>query len=96
MNLKIFATVHTLMNGIDMIDSYQAYALRTSNSFVRSDTGVVIDSEPHLICMCKTSLLFAPLAVCVQTGCSTSPLNTPTKQLIRLHIIYKFVLFLIL
>ena len=83
MNLKIFATVHTLMNGIDMIDSYQAHALRKSNSFVRSDTVVVIDNEPHLMfCMCKTSLLFAPLAVCVQTGCSTSPLNTPTKQLI--------------
>ena len=30
----------------------------------RSDTGVVIDSEPHMIRMCKTSLLFAPLHGC--------------------------------
>ena len=44
--------------------------LRTSNSFARSDTGVVIDSEQHQSRMCKTSLLFAPLAVHVHTGCS--------------------------
>ena len=42
----------------------------TLNSFARSDTGVVIDSEPHLSRTCKTSLLFAPLAVRVQVGCS--------------------------
>ena len=40
--------------------------LQTSNSFVRSDTGVVIDSEPHLSRTCKTNLLFAPLAVRVR------------------------------
>ena len=36
---------------------------RTLNSFTRSDTDVVIDSEPHLSRTCKTSLLFAPSAV---------------------------------
>ena len=39
------------MNDINWIDSYQAHmpgnTLRTSNSFARSDTGVVIDSESH-------------------------------------------------
>ena len=37
--------------------------LRTSSSFARSDTSVVIDSEPHQRGMCKASLLFAPFAV---------------------------------
>ena len=36
---------------------------------------------------CKTSLLFAPLAVRVQTGCSAVPPCTPKKTLIRLNII---------
>ena len=32
--------------------------------FIRQkDTGHVIDSEPHLSCMCKTSILFAPLII---------------------------------
>ena len=47
-------------------------------TFARSDTGVVIDSEPHLSRTCKTSLLFALLAVRVQAGCSTFPFYTPT------------------
>ena len=63
--------------------------LQTLNSFARSDTGVVIDSKPHLNHMCKTSLLFAPLAVRVQTGCSADPFYTPTKLLIRLYFEYK-------
>ena len=62
------------MNDINMIDSCQAHLpcnmLRTSNSFARSDTGVVSDSQPHLIHMCKTSLVFAPLAVGDYTGSS--------------------------
>ena len=33
------------------------------NSFARSDTGVVIDSEPQPSRTFKTSLLFAPWAV---------------------------------
>ena len=66
--------------------------LRTSNSFARSDTGVVIDSDPHLSRTCKTSLLFAPLAVRVQAGCSAFPFYTPTKPLIRLYFKYKTVL----
>ena len=63
--------------------------LRTSNSFARSETGLLIDSEPHLSCPCKTSLLFAPLAVRVFTGCSAFTFYTPTKPLILLHIRYK-------
>ena len=63
--------------------------LRTSNSFVRSDTGVVIDSEPHRSRTCKTSLLFAPLAVRVQAGCSAFPFYTPAKPLKRLYFKYK-------
>ena len=55
-------------------------------------TGVVIDSELHLSCTCKTSLLFAPLAVRVQAGCSAFPFYTPTKPLIRLYFKYKTVL----
>ena len=47
--------------------------LRTSNSFARSDTGVVIDSELHPSRTRKTSLLFALLAVRVQAGCSAFP-----------------------
>ena len=62
--------------------------LRTSNSFARSDTGVVIDSKPHLSCTCKTSLLFAPLDVPVHTGCSAIQFYTAAKPLIRLHIEY--------
>ena len=83
------------MNDINFIDSCQAHlpmqSLRTSNLFSRSDTGIVIDSEPHLSCTCKTSLLFAPLAVSVHTGCSAFPFYTPTKLLIQLHIKYKTV-----
>ena len=41
---------------------------------------------------CKTSLLFAPLAVRVQAGCSAFPFYTPTKPLIRLYFKYNTVL----
>ena len=44
--------------------------LQTSNSFAISATGLGIDSKPHLGRTCKTSLVFAPLAVCVLAGCS--------------------------
>ena len=63
-----------------------------STSFAICDTGVVIDSEPHLSCMCKTSFLFAPLAGRVHTGFSAFPFCTPTKPLIRLKTKYKIVL----
>ena len=67
MNLYIFATVHNLLKDINMNDSCKltcpCKTLRTSNSFARGDTGVVIDSEPDLIRTCKTSFVFAPLAV---------------------------------
>ena len=66
---------------------------QTSNSFARKDTGVVIDSEPHLSRNCKTSFLFAPLAVRVHTSCLAFPFYTPTKPLIQLHIKYKTDLF---
>ena len=56
MNIKIFAgvfsSVHSLMKGINMNGSCQAHlsvhTLRTSNSFAKSDTNGVIDSEPQL------------------------------------------------
>ena len=51
--------------------------LQTSNSFARSDTGGVIDSEPHPNRTCKTSLLFAPLAIRVQAVCSAFPFYIP-------------------
>ena len=74
------------MKDIHLIDSCQAhlpvqYTLRTSISFARSDTGVVIDSEPHLSRMWKTCLLFAPLPTRVHTGCSTFPFYTPSIKL---------------
>ena len=67
MNLRIFATVHSLINDtkFDLTAAEltcPCNSLRTSNSFTRCDTGVVIDSEAHLSCTCKTSFLFAPLA----------------------------------
>ena len=58
------------MNDTNMIDSCPAHlpvqTLGLSNSVARSDTGVVIDSEPHLIRTCKSSLLFAPFTLAVQ------------------------------
>ena len=60
--------------------------LRTPNSFARSDTGVVNDSEPYLSRTCKTSILFAPLAVRVQACCSAFPFYTLTKPFIRLYL----------
>ena len=67
MDLQIFGTVHSLMNGIHLIDSCQAHLsvpyASNIKSFARSDTGVLIDSEPHLSRTCKTSFLVAPLAV---------------------------------
>ena len=48
---------------------------KLASAFTRSDTGVVIDSAPHLSGMCKTSLLFSPFAVRVQAGCSAFPLT---------------------
>ena len=56
------------------------------------NTGVVIDSKPHQGRTCKTSLLFAPLAVCVQAGYSAFPSYAPTKPLILLYFKYKTVL----
>ena len=66
--------------------------LRTSNSFARSDTVVVIDSKPHMSRTCKTSLLFTPLAVRDQAGCSPFSFYTPTKSLMRLYFKCKTVL----
>ena len=59
--------------------------LRSPKSFARGVTGVAID----LSGTCKTSLLFDPLAVGVQAGCSDFQSYTPTKPLIRLYFIYK-------
>ena len=48
--MNLFANVNSIMNDTNMIDSCQAHllVLRTSNSFARSDTCIVIDSELHL------------------------------------------------
>ena len=57
--------------------------LQTSNSFARSDTGVVIDSKPHLIAHAKQASCLLTLAL---------PLFRFTlekKTLIRLHFKYK-------
>ena len=83
------------MNYTNLIDSCQAHLpvqYATFRSFARSDTGVVIDSEPHLSGTCKTSRLFAPLAVRVQAGCSAFPFYTQTKPLKPLYFKYKTVL----
>ena len=85
------------MNYKNLIDSCQALLpvqFASNIKLIRqiSDTGVVIDSQPHASRMCKTSILSAPLAVHVQAGCSTFPFYTPTKQLKRLYFKYKTVL----
>ena len=82
------------MNFTNLINSYQAHLPMqyTSNSFPRSDTGVVIDSELHLSRTCKLSLVLSPLAVRVQAGCSAFPFYTSTKPLIQLYFKYKTVL----
>ena len=60
-----------------------------------NDTVVVIDGKPNLIRICKTSLLFALLAVQIHIGCSAFPFyNSPTKPLKGLHIEYKTICFL--
>ena len=74
------------------LPSSLACAIRFENRIHLPDTGVVIDSKPHLSFMCKTSFLFAPLAVHVHTGCSAFPFCTPTKPLMQLNIKYKIVL----
>ena len=73
------------MNNINLIDSFDN-KLRTSNSSEVTLHGDVIDSEPHPSRTCKTSLVFAPLAVTVHTGCPALPFCTPTTPIIRLHI----------
>ena len=66
-------------------------SLQTSYSFARYDTGVVIYSESHVSCTCKTGFMFASLVVPVHTGCSAFAFCTPTKPLIRLNIRYKII-----
>ena len=55
------------MNNRYMIDSYQAHF---HMQFPFSDNIAVIESEPHLVLMCKTSLLSASLAVQNHAGYS--------------------------
>ena len=95
---SIFTLLKQFFNkSLVFLQPFLAALITTSNSFARGDTGIVIDSEPHLSGTCKTSLLFAPLAVCVHTGCSAAfRFYTPTKPLIRLNIKYKIVLTLTL
>ena len=84
MNLEIFETVHSLMKYTKVIAAAKLICpcntLRTWNSFARIDTG----GEQHPNRTCKTSLLFAPVAVRVHAGCSalhsdkTKTVNTIT------------------
>ena len=67
------------MNDINLTDICQAYMLMQYDSNTKSDTGVEIDSEPHLSHTCKTGLLFAPLAVRVHAGCSACPFYTQNR-----------------
>ena len=83
------------MNYTNSIDSCQAqlplqYA--SNIELARSETGVVIDSEPQLSRTCKTCLLFAPLDVRGQADYSAFPFYAPTEPLIRLYFKYKTVL----
>ena len=75
MNLKIFATVHSLMNYTTLIDSCQTHlpVQRASNIELirRSDTGVVIDSEPQ---PSRTLLSWLPMF--------KPAVLTPTKPLV--------------
>ena len=77
------ATVHRLMNDINLIDNCQAHLpvqYASNIKFICQKCHWCCD---HLSCTCKTSLLFAPLAVRVHTGCSAFPFYTPTKPLIQ-------------
>ena len=78
MNLKIFETVHSLMNYTNLIDNCQAH--------------LPMQYASNIELIRKTSLLFAPLAVRVQSGCSAFPFYTSTKPLIQLYFQYKTVL----
>ena len=80
------------MNDTNLIDSCQAHLPVRYTCSIIGNTGVVINREPHLSHACKTSLLFALLAVRVQAGCSAFPFYTRTKPLIQLNFIYKTVL----
>ena len=68
------------MNGTHMIDSCQTHLpLQYASNMeliCQSDTVVVIDSEPQPSHMCKTSLLFAPLAVHVHADFGFSVLHS--------------------
>ena len=66
MNLRIFETVHSLMNYTYLIDSCQAHMpmhFPSNIKFIHQKCYWCC--EPHLSRTCKTSIMFAPLAVCV-------------------------------
>ena len=85
------------MNYTNLIECSQAhlpvhYASNIELIRLKCDIGIVIDSEPHPSRTCKSSLLFAPLAVHAQAGCSAFPVYTPTKPLQLLYFKYITVL----
>ena len=80
------------MNNINLIDSCPIHLPMQYASNFEFARSVVIDSEPHLCHTCKASLLFAPVAVRVHTGCSAFPFYPPTKPFLQLNIKYKIVL----
>ena len=79
------------MNYTHLIDTCQAHLAvqqaSTLNSFVRSETGVVIDSEPQPSCTCKTSFLFALLAVLFRLRV---PFFDFTLRINRLYLYFKY------
>ena len=79
------------MNNRNTIDSclishVHEIRFKTANQFASCDSVAMIDGkprlQPRLVSMCKTSLLFDSLAVCVHVGCSAVRFYTPTKLLI--------------
>ena len=79
MNLKILKPFISSRITQNLIDSCQAHLpmhFALNIELISScDTGVMIDSEPHLSRTSKTSFLFDPLTFRVLTGCSAFPCN---------------------
>ena len=84
-----FATVHSLVNYTNLVDICLAHlaAKHASNiEIIRQKWYWCCDwqratPESHM----HNNVLFAPLVVRVQAGCSAFPFYTPTKLLIRLY-----------
>ena len=60
MNIKIFATVHSLMNDIHLIEYCQGHLPMQYASNIEIIRQKWRDSETHLSRTCKTSFMLAP------------------------------------